>query len=73
MTVRVDPLWLAQSKFRRKHHEECVEICNEALSKNAYDQVCVFVIVALLSSASNFLSGILVSEMQSLDQYRLAR
>ena len=44
MTVRIDPLWLAQSKFRRRHYEECVEICNEALSKNAYDEVCSKVI-----------------------------
>ena len=29
----IDPLWLAQSKFRRRKYQECVEICTENLHR----------------------------------------
>ncbi|QDZ23627.1 TPR repeat domain-containing protein [Chloropicon primus] len=34
----MDPLWLAQSKYRRRKYQECVEICTENLHRNPYDE-----------------------------------
>ena len=34
----VDPLWLAQSRFRRRRFEDCVALCTEALQRNPYDE-----------------------------------
>lgn len=35
---RIDPLWLAMSKFRRGKLEECITICDELLTINPTDQ-----------------------------------
>ena len=37
--VGVDPVWLAQSRLRRRKWEQCTDLCSELLSKNPYDQV----------------------------------
>lgn len=38
----MDPFFLAASKLRRKHYDECIEICNVLLSKNNLDQAAWF-------------------------------
>mgnify|MGYP001048108895 CR=1 FL=1 len=38
----MDDFFLAASKLRRKHYQECIDICNKLLSKNAYDQAAWF-------------------------------
>ncbi|OMJ89326.1 hypothetical protein SteCoe_8529 [Stentor coeruleus] len=38
----MDPFFLASSKLRRKHYDECIEICNTLLTKNPYDQAAWF-------------------------------
>lgn len=35
----IDPLWLANSKFRRGKLAECIEICNSLLATNPGDLV----------------------------------
>ena len=35
---QVDPFWRAQSLFRRRRFEECIDICTELLSKNPLDK-----------------------------------
>ena len=35
----VNPVWLAQSRFRRRRFDECIEICTKILERNPYDQV----------------------------------
>ena len=35
----MDPMFLACSFFRRKKFQECVNLCNQLLEKNSYDQV----------------------------------
>ena len=34
----MDPVWLAQSKLRRRKFDECIEVCTGMLEKNPYDQ-----------------------------------
>ena len=36
----MNPVWLAQSRLRRRKFDECVDICTSILDKNPYDQVC---------------------------------
>ena len=36
--AELDPLWLAQSKYKRRRFQECVEICTEQLHRNPYDE-----------------------------------
>ena len=38
----MDPIWKAMSKLRRGKLDECIEICNESLSRHPNDQVTVF-------------------------------
>ena len=38
----MDPFFLAASKLRRKHYDECIEICNQLLAKNSFDQAAWF-------------------------------
>ena len=33
----MDILWLATSRLRRRRYDECIELCDEMLRKNAYD------------------------------------
>ena len=35
----VNPVWLAQSRLRRRKFDECIEICTSILEKNPVDQV----------------------------------
>lgn len=35
----MDPIWKAMSKLRRGKLDECIEICNESLSRHPNDQV----------------------------------
>ena len=35
----LNPIWLAQSKLRRRRFDECIEICTDVLQANPYDQV----------------------------------
>ena len=35
---KLDPVWYAQSKMRRRKHDEALEICTTLLTKNPYDQ-----------------------------------
>jgi len=35
----MDPVFLAQSKLRRRKYDECIEICTDLLARNPYDQV----------------------------------
>ena len=39
---KMDPMWLAMSKFRRGKIEECIVLCDELLSKNPADQAAWF-------------------------------
>lgn len=39
MVFDVNPIWLAQSKMRRRRYDECIDICTAALRKNSLDQV----------------------------------
>jgi len=34
----MDPFFIANSKLRRKHYKECIDICTTLLEKNPYDQ-----------------------------------
>ncbi|EDO48471.1 predicted protein [Nematostella vectensis] len=34
----MDPLFLSLSLYRRRKHEDCVEVCTQMLKKNPYDQ-----------------------------------
>ncbi|MEW5311240.1 MAG: hypothetical protein WDW38_002972 [Sanguina aurantia] len=34
----INPVWLAQSRFRRRRFDECIDICTTLLEKNPYDQ-----------------------------------
>lgn len=38
----MDPFFIAASKLRRKHYDDCIEICNSLLAKNSYDQAAWF-------------------------------
>lgn len=38
MPCTMDPLFKALSYFRVKKYQECIDICTEALQKNAFDQ-----------------------------------
>ena len=38
----MDPFFLAASKLRRKHYDDCIAICDELLTKNPYDQAAWF-------------------------------
>ena len=35
----MNPVWLAQSRLRRRKFDECISICDPILDKNPYDQV----------------------------------
>ncbi|KXZ42612.1 BBS8 protein [Gonium pectorale] len=34
----LNPVWLAQSRLRRRKFDECIEVCTNILDKNPYDQ-----------------------------------
>lgn len=34
----MNPIWAAQSRFRRRKFDEAIEICTTLLEKNPYDQ-----------------------------------
>ena len=34
----MNPVWLAQSRLRRRKFDECLAICDPILEKNPYDQ-----------------------------------
>ena len=36
---KMDPLYMANSLFRRRRYEDCVQVCTEILEANPYDQV----------------------------------
>jgi len=38
-----DPLWLAQSKLRRRRFDECIAICTDILAKNPRDKAAWFI------------------------------
>lgn len=38
----MDPFFLAASKLRRKHYDECIQLCDQLLEKNPYDQAAWF-------------------------------
>ena len=38
MTTDLHPLFLAQSRLRRRRFDDCIEICTDLLHKNAFDQ-----------------------------------
>lgn len=38
----MNPVWLAQSRLRRRKFDECISICDPILDKNPYDQVDCF-------------------------------
>lgn len=38
----MDPFFIAASKLRRKHYDQCIEICDQLLAKNALDQAAWF-------------------------------
>eukprot|EP00775_Hariotina_reticulata_P012139 gene12139-12277_t len=42
MVCDVNPIWLAQSKLRRRCYDECVELCTTALQRNPLDQAAWF-------------------------------
>lgn len=37
--ANLNPIWLAQSRLRRRKFDECIEVCTAVLDKNPYDQV----------------------------------
>jgi len=39
MVCDVNPIWLAQSKLRRRCYDDCIELCTAALQRNPLDQV----------------------------------
>ncbi|WIA20159.1 hypothetical protein OEZ85_006009 [Tetradesmus obliquus] len=39
MVADVHPIWLAQSKLRRRRYDECIQLCTDALQRNPVDQV----------------------------------
>ena len=45
----VNPLWLAQSRLRRRRFDDAVEICTDLLQRNALDQQAWFVKVRATS------------------------
>lgn len=34
----LNPVWVAQSRFRRRKFDECIDICTKILERNPYDQ-----------------------------------
>ncbi|PNH08186.1 hypothetical protein TSOC_005276 [Tetrabaena socialis] len=34
----LNPVWLAQSRLRRRKFDSCVDVCTSILDKNPYDQ-----------------------------------
>ena len=50
--VGVDPVWLAQSRLKRRKWEQCTDLCSKLLSKNPYDQVITGGIAASLAETS---------------------
>ena len=48
----LDPLFYCINLFRRRKFEKCIEVCNEALDANPYDQV-VFKCVRMRTICSN--------------------
>jgi hypothetical protein len=38
MVADVHPVWLAQSKLRRRRYDECIQLCTAALHTNPLDQ-----------------------------------
>ena len=38
MAPDINPLFLAQSRLRRRRFDDCIEICTDMLQKNALDQ-----------------------------------
>jgi tetratricopeptide repeat protein 8 len=39
---QVDPVWLAQSKLRRRKYDECIDICTRILDENPLDKAVWF-------------------------------
>jgi len=39
----MDPLWLAQSKLRRRRFDECIAICSDILAQNPLDKAAWFI------------------------------
>ena len=39
---QVDPVWLAQSKLRRRKYDECIDICSKILEENPLDKAVWF-------------------------------
>ena len=37
LNLKMDPFFLAMSKFNRQRFDECVDICTQMLDKNPYD------------------------------------
>eukprot|EP00192_Tetraselmis_astigmatica_P021235 CAMPEP_0117672890 /NCGR_PEP_ID=MMETSP0804-20121206/14166_1 /TAXON_ID=1074897 /ORGANISM="Tetraselmis astigmatica, Strain CCMP880" /LENGTH=278 /DNA_ID=CAMNT_0005481563 /DNA_START=185 /DNA_END=1021 /DNA_ORIENTATION=+ len=46
---QLNPAWLAQSRLRRRKHDECIDLCTELLEKNAYDQAAWYLKVRALT------------------------
>lgn len=38
----IDPVWLAKSKLKRRHFDECIDICTKLLAENPLDQAVWF-------------------------------
>jgi tetratricopeptide repeat protein 8 len=34
----LNSVWLAQSRFRRRRFDDCIEICTQILERNPFDQ-----------------------------------
>jgi len=39
---QIDPVWLAQSKLRRRKYDECIDICTKILAENPLDKAVWF-------------------------------
>ncbi|EDO48470.1 predicted protein, partial [Nematostella vectensis] len=48
LPLQMDPLFLSLSLYRRRKHEDCVEVCTQMLKKNPYDQKKSWVVEVLL-------------------------
>jgi hypothetical protein len=53
MVADVHPIWLAQSKLRRRRYDECIQLCTAALQTNPLDQASIRDLRKALPAAAN--------------------
>ena len=63
-----DPLYMANSLFRRRKYEDCVEACTEILEENPHDQVYILLQPLPLETCSLRLQAAWFLKLRSLTE-----